>query len=258
MRYEIKGVPFPAAICYLEAGEQMITEGGGMSWMSPNMVMETTTNGGLGKAIGRIFTNDKMFQNRYTCQGGNGMIAFASCFPGDIKAIEVHPGEEIICQKSAFLACTPGVNMEVFFRKKLSAGLFGGEGFIMQKFSGQGLLFIEIDGSPIEYNLLAGERLVLDTGHVVMMSGTCSLDVQTVKGVKNMLFGGEGLFNTVVTAPARWLCKQCRYPILQMQLFLICPQLQTIHNSEYNKIPFTSGALRKEECAPLSGIFLCF
>ena len=208
MRYEIKGVPFPAAICYLEAGEQMITEGGGMSWMSPNMVMETTTNGGLGKAIGRIFTNDKMFQNRYTCQGGNGMIAFASCFPGDIKAIEVHPGEEIICQKSAFLASTPGVNME--------------------KFSGQGLLFIEIDGSPIEYNLLAGEQLVLDTGHVVMMSGTCSLDVQTVKGVKNVLFGGEGLFNTVVTGPGKVLVQTM--PISNLANAII-PYMPTASNN---------------------------
>ena len=151
MKYEIKGTPFPAVICYLDAGEQMITEGGGMSWMSPNMKMETTTNGGLGKAIGRLFSNDKMFQNRYTSVGGNGIIAFSSCCPGDIKAIEVHPGEEIICQKSAFLASTSGVNMSVYFKKSVTGGLFGGEGFIMQKFDGEGLLFIEVDGSVIEY-----------------------------------------------------------------------------------------------------------
>lgn len=228
MRYEIKGTPFPAAICYLEAGEQMITEGGGMSWMSPNMIMETTTNGGLGKAIGRIFTHDKMFQNRYTCQGGNGMIAFASSFPGDIKAIEVRPGEEIICQKSAFLASTPGVNMEVFFRKKLSSGLFGGEGFIMQKFNGQGLLFIEIDGSAVEYNLQQGEKLILDTGHLVMMSATCSLDVQTVSGIKNVLFGGEGLFNTVVTGPGKVLVQTMPIPNLANA---IIPYLPTNSNN---------------------------
>ena len=141
MQYEIKGTPFPAVICHLQDGEQMITEGGGMSWMTPNMVMETTTNGGLGKAFGRLFSGDKMFQNRYTCRGGNGMISFTSCCPGDIRAIEIHPGQSVICQKSAFLASTPGVNMSIFFRKALGAGLFGGEGFIMQKFDGEGILY---------------------------------------------------------------------------------------------------------------------
>lgn len=203
MRYEIKGSPFPAVICYLEAGEQMITEGGGMSWMSPNMKMETTTNGGLGKAIGRAFSHDKMFQNRYTSVGGNGMIAFTSSCPGDIKAIEITPGKQIICQKSAFLASTPGVNMSVYFKKSLAGGFFGGEGFIMQKFDGQGIIFIEVDGSVVEYDLQAGEQLILDTGHLVMMDATCKMDITTVKGAKNILFGGEGLFNTVVEGPGK-------------------------------------------------------
>lgn len=203
MKYEIKGSPFPAAICYLEAGEQLITEGGGMSWMSPNIKMETTTNGGLGKAIGRAFSNEKMFQNRYTSVGGNGMISIASSFPGEIKAIEINQGDEIICQKSSFLASTPSVNMSVFFRKKLSTGLFGGEGFIMQKFGGSGLLFIEIDGTPIEYDLQAGEQIVIDTGHLVMMSSSCKMDVKTISGMKNILFGGEGIFNTVVEGPGK-------------------------------------------------------
>ena len=203
MRYEIKGTPFPVAVCYLENKEQMITEGGGMSWMSPNMKMETTTNGGIGKAIGRLFSNDKMFQNRYTCMGGNGMISFASCFPGDIKAIEIKPGDHIICQKSAFLASTPGVNMSVYFKKKLGAGLFGGEGFIMQQYDGEGLLFIEIDGTAFEYELQAGEKMQISTGHLVMMDATVKMDIQTVKGAKNIFFGGEGLFNTVVEGPGR-------------------------------------------------------
>lgn len=203
MRYEIKGSPFPAAICYLEAGEQLITEGGGMSWMSPNIKMETTTNGGLGKAIGRAFSNEKMFQNKYTSVGSNGMISLTSSFPGEIKAIEINQGDEVICQKSSFLASTPGVNMSVFFRKKLSTGLFGGEGFIMQKFSGSGLLFIEIDGTPIEYDLQAGEQIVIDTGHLVMMSASCKMDVKTISGMKNILFGAEGIFNTVVEGPGK-------------------------------------------------------
>ena len=203
MRYEIKGTPFPVAICYLEKGEQMITEGGGMSWMSPNMKMQTTTNGGIGKAIGRMFSHDKMFQNKFTCEGENGMISFVSCFPGDIKPIEIKPGDEIICQKSAFLASTPGVNMSVYFKKKLGAGLFGGEGFIMQKYNGEGMLFIEIDGTAFEYERKEGEKMLISTVHLVMMDSTVKMDIQTVKGAKNILFGGEGIFNTVVEGPGR-------------------------------------------------------
>lgn len=203
MRYEIKGAPFPTVICYMENGEQIVTEGGGMSWMSPNMEMKTTTNGGIGKALGRMFTRESMFQNIYTSVGGDGMISIASSFPGEIKALEVKPGEEIICQKSAFLASTPGVEMSVHFKKKFSTGLFGGEGFIMQKFSGNGLLFIEIDGTPIEYELQAGQQMLIDTGHLVMMSATCKMDIQSVAGLKNKLLGGEGFFNTVVEGPGK-------------------------------------------------------
>lgn len=143
MQYEIKGAPFPALICHLDDGEQMITEGGGMSWMTPNMVMETTTNGGLGKAIGRLLARDKMFQNRYTCRGGKGMISFTSCCPGDIRAIEIHPGEQIICQKSAFLASTPGVNMSVYFKKSLGTGIFGGEGLFNTVVTGPGKVVVQ-------------------------------------------------------------------------------------------------------------------
>lgn len=223
MKYEIKGTPFPAVICYLDAGEQMITEGGGMSWMSPNMKMETTTNGGLGKAIGRLFSNDKIFQNRYTSVGGNGMIAFSSCCPGEIKAIEIHQGEQIICQKSAFLASTSGVNMSVYFKKSVTGGLFGGEGFIMQKFDGEGLLFIEVDGSVIEYDLQAGEQLILDTGHLVMMSSSCKMDVTAVKGAKNIFFGGEGLFNTVVEGPGKVMVQTMPIEKLSMNLYRYMP-----------------------------------
>ena len=201
MNYEIKGGNFPVLICTLDANETMITEGGGMSWMSPNMKMETTTNGGLGKVFGRMMTNEKLFQNRYTAVGGQGTIAFASCFPGDILPLQIEPGKEYICQKSAFLASTSGVQLSIEFRKKFGAGLFGGEGFIMQKLSGNGTAFIEVDGSIVKYTLQPGQQIIIDTGHLVMMSSTCSLDVQTVKGAKNILFGGEGLFNTVVPGP---------------------------------------------------------
>ena len=159
MRYRIEGTPLPVVICELNAGEQMITERGSMSWMSPNMKMETTSNGGIGKVFGRMFSGEAMFQNRYTAMGGPGMIAFASSFPGTILAVEITPDRPLIVQKSAFLASTTGVELSVFFQKKLSAGFFGGEGFIMQKLTGHGVAFLEIDGYTVEYDLAPGERL---------------------------------------------------------------------------------------------------
>ncbi|MBQ5994561.1 MAG: TIGR00266 family protein [Clostridia bacterium] len=201
MNYEIQGGSFPVVVCNVEANETIITEGGGMSWMSPNMQMQTTSNGGLGKMLGRMMTRESLFQNKYTPQGGPGQIAFASSLPGEIVALEINPQQSYICQKSSFLASTEGVELSTFFQRKLGAGLVGGEGFIMQKLSGNGTAFVEIDGAAIRYNLQPGQQLIVDTGHVVLMSDTCKMDVQTVKGVKNMLFGGEGFFNTVVTGP---------------------------------------------------------
>jgi uncharacterized protein (TIGR00266 family) len=206
MKYQIQGETLPVVICELESGEKMITEGGAMSWMSPNMKMETTSNGGMGKAIGRAFTGEKMFQNIYTAQGGTGMIAFASSFPGSIRAFHITPGNDMIFQKKAFLASEAGVTLSVHFRKKIGSGLFGGEGFIMQRISGQGIAFAEFDGHVIEYSLQPGQQIVIDTGHLAAMEATCSIDIQSVPGMKNILFGGEGLFNTVITGPGRvWL-----------------------------------------------------
>ena len=192
MEYQIEGAPLPVVICQLEAGETMITERGSMSWMTPNMKMETSTNGGLGKALGRMLSGDSIFQNRYTAQGGQGLIAFASSFP---------PGRELVVQKSGFLASEAGVQLSVFFQKKLGSGFFGGEGFIMQKLSGRGVAFTEFDGHIVEYDLDPGESLVVDTGYLAAMDATCSMDIQAVPGLKNMVFGGEGIFNTVITGP---------------------------------------------------------
>ena len=202
MKYEIKGEPMPVVICELEAGESMITERGSMVWMSPNMEMETSA-GGLGKAFGRMFTGESIFRNIYTARGGHGMIAFASSFPGAIRVVEITPDHPVVAQKASFLAATSGVELSVFFQKKAAAGFFGGEGFIMQKLSGRGLAFLEIDGSAVEYELQAGQQLIVDSGNLAMMSDTCKMDVRTVKGMKNVIFGGEGLFNTVVTGPGR-------------------------------------------------------
>jgi len=205
MKYSIEGEPLPVAICTLENGETMITERGSMSWMSPNMKMETTSNGGVGKALGRMFAGEALFQNRYTAQGGEGMIAFASSFPGSIRVFDMTPGNSIIAQKSAFLASESSIEMSVFFQKKFGSGLFGGEGFIMQKFTGHGKVFIEIDGHAVEYNLAAGQSMVVDTGYLAAMDATCSMAITTVPGVKNMLFGGEGMFNTIINGPGRVL-----------------------------------------------------
>lgn len=202
MEYKIQGETTPVVICQLSPGESMITEKGSMVWMTPNMEMETSA-GGLGKAFGRMFSGESIFQNIYTARDGSGMIAFASSFPGSIRVVEITPDRPIVVQKSAFLAAQEGVDLSVFFQKKLGAGFFGGEGFIMQKLSGRGIAFLEIDGDAVEYDLGPGQQMIVDTGNLAMMDATCDLDIQTVKGVKNVLFGGEGLFNTVVTGPGR-------------------------------------------------------
>ena len=204
MNYEIKGGSFPVVICNLENGEKMITEKGSMVWMSPNMQMQTH-GGGLGRMFSKAFTGESMFQNTYTANGA-GMIAFGSSFPGQTKAVTIAPGQEMIVQKSAFLASEAGVQLSLHFRKNLGAGLFGGEGFIMQRLSGSGTAFVEIDGSLIEYDLKPGQKIVVDTGNVAGFSVGVQMEIQQVPGVKNVLLGGEGLFNTVLTGPGRvWL-----------------------------------------------------
>lgn len=202
MRYEIKGGNLPVVECHLESGESMITESGSMSWMSPNMKMETKA-GGAKKIFGRMLSGENIFQNVYRAQGGPGMIAFASSFPGSIMACEIGPGRSMIVQKKAFLASEEAIELSVAFNKKIGAGFFGGEGFIMQKLSGQGTAFIEVDGSACEYELASGEQLIVDTGYLAAMEETCTMDIVQVPGVKNMLFGGEGIFNTVVTGPGK-------------------------------------------------------
>ncbi len=205
MKYEIKGTPLPVVICELEAGEKMITEKGSMSFMSPNMEMETNA-GGIGKAFGRMFSGESMFRNTYTAKGGNGMIAFASSFPGSIVPFQIEAGRELIVQKSGFLASEETVELSVHFQKKLGAGFFGGEGFIMQKLSGRGTAFVEFDGAVLEYDLAAGQSMVVDTGYLAAMEATCNMEIQTVPGLKNKLLGGEGFFNTVVSGPGRiWI-----------------------------------------------------
>ena len=198
MQYQITGGNLPVVLCRLNAGEAMICEGGSMSWMDDKIRMETE-GGGLGKVFGRMFTGEKMFRNRYIADQP-GEIAFASSFPGSIRAIEVTPDKPVIAQKGAFLASFGNIDVSVFFQKG-RGGFFGGEGFLMQKYSGQGVVFIEIDGSAIEYDLMPGEKKIVDTGYLACMDASCKMEAETVKGIKNIFFGGEGLFNTVVYGP---------------------------------------------------------
>lgn len=203
IKYEIEGGHLPVVICYPEVGQTLCTESGAMSWMSPNMHMETNSGGGFKKALGRLFSGESLFLNEYTPQSGPGMIAFASSFPGSIVPYQVTPGHSIVVQKRSFLAMEKGLDLSVFFQKNLGRGLFGGEGFIMQKISGNGMVFLEIDGHCKEYTLGAGQSIVVDTGYLAAMEDTCSMDVVSVGSAKNMFFGGEGFFNTVITGPGK-------------------------------------------------------
>ncbi len=205
MNYEIKGEPFPVVICNLNSGESVKCQAGAMAWMSPNMDMKTQT-GGLGKMFGKALTGESLFENVYTAANGEGMISFATGVPGKILAVKLEGGKTIIAQKRSFLASSTTIEMQTAVQKKFGAGLLGGEGFIMQKFSGEGDLFLEIDGSVIEYNLAPGQSMLVDTGSLACMEGTVQMDVESVKGLGNKLAGGESFFNTKLTGPGKiWL-----------------------------------------------------
>ncbi|MBR6738737.1 MAG: TIGR00266 family protein [Oscillospiraceae bacterium] len=205
MKYEIKGGTFPIVVCELESGEQMITESGSMVWMSPNIRMETTGGDGFGKILSRAFAGERLFQNIYTAQG-DGMITFGSSFPGKIMVLDIAPGREFIVQKKGFLAAERGVQLDIHINQKLGAGFFGGEGFIMQRLSGSGTAFVEIDGELVQYDLAPGQQIVVNTGNVAGFEPSVDINIQPVQGAKNIFFGGEGLFHTVLTGPGRiWL-----------------------------------------------------
>ena len=214
MQYEVHNRPLPVLICRLNQGESVECQKGAMSWMTPSISMQTGLGSGGGKgvlgALGKMaksaVTGESIFRNTYTATTGPGEIAFASTFPGDIISFDVG-ANQIIAQKSAYLASTPGVNMELAFTGgKKFGGILGGEGLIMQKFTGSGTVFLEIDGCVYNYQLAAGESMLIDTGYLAAMEATCSMDVETVKGIGNIIAGGEGLFNTKVTGPGKiWL-----------------------------------------------------
>lgn len=207
MEYKIIGTTLQAVIMELDPGETVYSESGGMAWMSNNIVMKTSgRGGGLGGVLKRAVTGESLFLVEYTSQGGKGVVAFASDFPGKIVPVMLEDGQTMICQKQAFLCAEKTVGLDIHFRKKLGAGLFGGEGFVLQKLTGPGVAFVCLDGEIVEYILGNGEILKVDTGHVAMYEPTVNFDIEMVHGLTNILFGGEGLFLAALRGPGRvWL-----------------------------------------------------
>ena len=181
----------------------MYTQSGGMAWMSEGVAMDSNMKGGLGKSIGRMFSGESLFMATYKAEKPGAMIAFASTVAGEVLPVDVGATGGMICQKGAFLCAQESVTLSVALTKKLSAGLFGGEGFILQDISGTGLVFLEIDGNKVEKNLAPGEVIKVDTGNVVAFEKSVKYEIETVKGLKNIFFGGEGLFLTKLTGPGR-------------------------------------------------------
>lgn len=203
MKYEIKGGNLPFVTLELNKGEELFTTSGAMSWMSPNVSMDTTASGGLFGGVKRVFSGESFFTVNFKAQADNQRIAFSSSFPGSIYAVKLEAGRSIIAQKRAFLVGEKGVDLAIHFQKKIGAGLFGGEGFIMQKLSGNGYVFLEVDGALEEIELGQGEIIKVDTGHVAFFQDTVQMNIDSVKGFKNIFFGGEGLFLTTLTGPGK-------------------------------------------------------
>lgn len=206
MKYSIQGTLFPAVTFELQKGESVYSESGDMSWMSENILLNTSTRGGLIEGVKRRLAGESIFLNTFTCEEGTGLVTFTSEFPGKVVTVELSQGKELICQKDAFMCATQGVELRMHFRKRLGAGLFGGEGFILQRLSGSGVAFVEIAGEVLEISLADDERLLIDPGHIAMYEPTVDFDIQMVRGFKNILLGGEGLFLATMVGPGRvWL-----------------------------------------------------
>ena len=203
MNYEIIGGSFPAVNFTLDRGETVITQSGAMAWADNDVEMSTNAEGGFLKSLGRAFSGASLMFVRHTAVRDNSRITFSASFPGTIKEVYVDPGHEYIAQKSAFLVAEDTVHIDPTVTKKFFAGLLGGEGFILQRFSGEGLMLVEIDGSLVEVELAAGEQIKVETGHVAFFDASVSYDIQSVKGFKNIFFGGQGLFLTTLTGPGK-------------------------------------------------------
>lgn len=220
MKYEIKNQPFTVLTLHMEQGEAVKCQSGAMAWMSPGIQMETKT-GGIGGMFKKAIVGESLALNHYTAAQA-GELTLAKHCPGDIMMFNI--GETpIIAQKTSFLAATEGVNMDIYLQHRASAGFFGGEGFLMQKYTGSGYAWLEIDGAAQQRELAAGEKLIVDSGYVAAMEATCSMEIQTVKGLTNIMLGGEGLFNTVVTGPGKVWLQTMPINALAMNLYAFMP-----------------------------------
>lgn len=224
MKYELIGNVMPVLeVEFDNIGESMYTQSGAMSWMSDGVKMDSNMKGGIGRSLGRLFTGESLFMTTYTAEMDNTMIAFASTVPGEIMNINLDSSPGLIAQKDAFLCAEPSVQLKVAFSKKFSAGLFGGEGFILQDISGSGNVFLEIDGNKVVKELADGEVLKVDTGNIVAFEKTCSYSVETVKGVKNIFFGGEGLFITRIVGPGKVILQTQNFNEFAMKIASFIP-----------------------------------
>lgn len=220
MKYEISRQPFTILKLDMETGEMIRCQSGAMAWMSPGIQMETKT-GGLGGMFKKMIVGESLAINNYYADRAGELVLAKKC-PGDIVAFNISE-QPIIAQKSSFLACTQNVNFEVYIHEKAGVGFFGGEGFLMQKYTGSGYAWLEMDGAVEERTLAAGEQLVIDTGYVAAMDATCTMNIQRIKGATNILLGGEGLFNTVVTGPGRVWLQTMPISSLAMNLYAYMP-----------------------------------
>jgi uncharacterized protein (TIGR00266 family) len=206
MKYQIYGTVMQTLDIEMAAGEAVYTEAGGMAWMKGDFEMKTSTHGGVLAGLGRKLAGESLFMTTYTCRSSQGLITFTPEAPGKIIPFRLEAGQSLICQKDSFMVATTSARLEMYFRKRLGTGLFGGEGFILQRISGPGLAFLEIAGEVREYELAAGETMKVDPGHLALYEPSINYDITTVKGVTNILFGGEGLFLATLTGPGKvWL-----------------------------------------------------
>lgn len=203
MKFEIKGDSLPVVIFDLDIGDSLVSQAGGMSWHTEDIMLSTEGRGGIGGMLGRALVGESIFQNVYTAKSNKQEIAFASSFPGAIIPVQLTGQNSLIVQKEAFLVSEIGVNTSIFIQKRVGAGFFGGEGFIMLSLTGEGMAFLEADGGVHEYTLEAGEKMTLSTGYLIAMDATCTMSIKAAGNVKSILFGGEGLVNSTVVGPGR-------------------------------------------------------
>ena len=203
MKYEIFGGSFPAAEVSLDIGEEVFTQAGAMAWSDQSIEMSTNSDGGFFKSIGRAFAGTSLMFVTHRATQNDSKITFSSSFPGTILPFTIDDNHSYLAQKSAFLVADPGVKIDATVNKKFWAGLLGGEGFVLQKFTGNGILLAEIDGSVQEVDLKPGQQIKVETGHIALFESTVTYDIQTVKGFKNTIFGGQGFFLTTLTGPGK-------------------------------------------------------